>query len=354
MVRPFNQKIHFPDCTLTELCLGAVRTFHETSSPELDALLAKFRLNIFLPAHLIDLQKDLVYKRKNWGLLTNPDEPATVRMGNEVFQLHPLDRTKDEPNTRRSFDKILALMGESADWTNLPDFLGGLKTARRKIEGALCEKLVRKANEAGQMGIILDCLRRVEDTELGLWNIRVAREVMWGATARAVQGEWSQEAIEKGVKYAENVWEMMWDPRHAKPDVGSPRAQPEILGILVQMHAAKAALFGEGKDEVGAVQRFAALMLKHWGSADLRFEEGDWHKANYVLVMWSPVWHGMKMARKLLGEETPLGKSLVHKVEQELEPLLRKAQIMLEEAAPESRKRRGLIIFEELSNVPSL
>ncbi len=280
-------------------------------------------------------------------------------MGNEVHQLHPLDRTTDEPPTRKSFHRILDLMRESGDWKNLPGFLEGLKSAKRTVDEAMFQKLVRKANEAGQMGIILDCVRRVEGSGLSLSNIGVAREVMLGATARAIQGEWSEEAVNKAVQYAENIWEEIWDMKHAKVGEGSPRTQPEIIGILIQMHAAKVVLFGAGEDGVAVVQKYVALMLKHWEHAkfeetNVKGEDGKGHDANKILVLWSPVWHAIKMARKVMGEETPLAKILGRKLEEELEPLIQKSRLLLQEEAPYGPgPRRGLALFGELSNATS-
>lgn len=307
---------------------------------------------MFLPAQLIRLQQELVYRRNNWSILTS-DEPATVRLGNEVLQLRPLDRTKDEPNTRSSFNKVLALMEESGDWGNLPGFLEGLKTAGRKFEPGVFEKLVRKAVEAGKTGLVIECLKRVEATGLGLWDLGVAREVIWGATALALRGEWSKAAVEQGVRYAENVWNLMCDPKHGGVQKDHPKTRPEILGVLVQMHAVKAVLSGEGRDEAGIVQKYAQMMLRHWHQAELGLEEGNWVDANHKMVIWAPVLHGIKRARKVVGEQSALGILLGEKVDRELEPLLQKAQSSLRDAAPKAGKRRGLIISEELSRLPS-
>ena len=244
-------------------------------------------------------------------------------------------------------------MQESGDWRNLPGFLEGLKSAHRRLDGGQVEKMVRKCNEAGRMGVVLDCLRRVEGTGTGLWDVRVAREVVWGAAQRMVQGGWGEEAVGKAGKFAENVWELMWDERHARgaAEDGNSRTRPEVLGAMMQVHAAKVVLFGEGKDEAGLVNKYARLMLKSWDNAELGLEEGNWNDANYKLVMWAPVWHGMKMARKVLGEGSPLGKSLASKMDEEVEPLLAKAQDMLQKVTTEGKKWRGLSVYEEVLKV---
>lgn len=274
------------------------------------------------------------------------------------MQLYPLDHKRDEPPTWPSFHKILGLMNETGDWKNLPGFLEGLKTANRKIKSAQIERLVRKASEAGRQGIVHDCLRRVEGTGVGLWNVRVAREAMWGAVLRAMQGGWSEEAVEKAVKYADNLWELMWDPRHLQnetvgEDTLHPRFRPEILGVLMQLHATKAVMFGGGKDEGGLAMKYKELMLKSWGNADLSFDESDWQDANYKMLMWAPVWHGMKMMQRIEAERS--SKNIVGKetsdVNRDLEQVLQKSQQAVAKHPPQDGKRRGMKLYEDLSSV---
>lgn len=306
-----------------------------------------------MPAQLIRLQKDLVYKRSNWPLL-NSGEPATVRLGDEILPLRPLDRTKDETNSRAALNKVLTLMTESGGWSNLSGFLEGLKTAGRRLELGLFEKLVRRAVASGKTGLILECLKRVEATGLGLWDLAVTREVMWGATALAIQGEWSKGAVVKGVRYAENVWDMMCDPEYGTVQGEYPRTRPEILGLLLQIHATRAVLFDEGRDEAGMVAKYARMMLRHWDQGHLEADLNDWVDANHTMVIWAPVSHGMKLASKVLGKQAALGRLLAQKAEQDLEPLLQKAQILMMEAMPEDgSRRRGLVVSQELSTFPS-
>lgn len=274
-----------------------------------------------------------------------------MRLGDEVLQLHPLSHVQDEPNTRASFAKALDLMTETGDFKNLPGFLEGLKTARRSIKGYQLEKAVRRANESARQSIINDCLRRTEKTGLSLGDLRVAREVMWGATLRAMQKEWSQEGIEKGAKYADNLWELMHDSRHDEKMHGlkDAKRRPEVLGVLVQMSAARAKMGGD----TGVVERYASLMLKNWenGRAELNLEKGDWNDANYKLLMWAPVWHGIALAREVIGAQSLLGKRLGEKMSHDLEPLVKRCQDILSANAPPEGKRRGLNMYEKLSQV---
>lgn len=281
-----------------------------------------------------------------------------MRLGDEVLTLRPLDKTRDEPPTRSSFAKVVQLMGESGNWGNMAGFLEGLKVARRKLAGWQVEKMVRRANEGGNMGVVHDILRRVETTGVGLWDLNVCREVMMGAVLKGVQSGWSEEGVEKGVKYAENIWELMWDARHVEEQkkVGvNPRGRPEIIGVMVLMHAVKAAKLREGKDEGGMVEKYANLMLKRWENSrsDMVMDAEDWSDANYQLWIWAPARHGIEMARQVVGAESRLGKRLGQKLIQDLEPLMEKSQAIISAHAPEEGTRRGLKMYEDILQASS-
>ncbi|KAL9130255.1 MAG: hypothetical protein Q9217_001505 [Psora testacea] len=325
---------------------GPVPSFHPTPSAELDTLLSTFRSNIFLPAHLIHPQHTLLYKRKNHTLLTS-DEPATVKLGGEVHQLHPLDHQKDEPKTRSSFAKAMALMAETGDWRNLPPFLEGLKTARRAIKGWQFEKAVRLANESGKQGVVMECLRRVEETGMGLWDLGVAREAMWGAVWKVIQGNGSEEAVGRARRHAESVWELMWDAKHTENMGGETdvRRRPEVLGVLVLMHAM-------AKDKEAA-EKYAALMFKSWGNASLELQDGDWNDANHKLLMWAPVLAGMDTGNKLFGKGNPIGKTIVEKRKREVKPFVDRCLNVLGNDAMQGGKRRGVKLYEELTKLSS-
>lgn len=281
-----------------------------------------------------------------------------MRLGDEVLQLRPLDKRRDEPGTRGSIATVVRLMGESGEWGNLAGFLEGLKVARRKVAGWQVEKMVRRANEGGKQGVVMDVLRRVEKTGVGLWDVKVCREVMRGAVLKATRSGWSEEGIEKGVKYAENVWELMWDPRHVEEQkkVGmDPRGRPEIVGVMVLMHAVKAAKLEGGKDEEGMVEKYAEIMLKRWENSrsDMAVDAQDWSDANYKLSIWAPVWYGTRMARQVVGAGSPLGKRLEEKLIQDLEPLVQKSQAIVLAHTPEEGVRRGLKMYEDILQASS-
>ena len=250
-------------------------------------------------------------------------------------------------------------MSDIGDWKNFPAWLEGLKTAKRSVKGDQMEKMVRKACESGRVGVVNECLRRVERTGLGLWDLRVSRECMWGVVATCVQSGWSEEGVHRAARYAENVWELMADPRHAEKMTieTDPKRRPEILGILVLVHACKIAMFEDATDKDGTVRKFTELMLGHWKNTELKSDEKAsididvqtlmWD-INYKMLLWAPVWRAAIVAQKVLGP-SKLGKELGMKLSQELEPFLQNGRSILSARPPAGGKRRGLKMFEELS-----
>lgn len=252
---------------------------------------------------------------------------------------------------RPAFIKVVKLMAETGEWRNLPGFLEGLKTAGRRIKVGQMGMMVRKACEGGGASVVIDCLRRVERTGLGLWELEIARECMLGAVVRCVQSGWTAEGVERGAKFADQVWELMADPRHTERMARDtdPKRRPEILGVLLLMHSCRVLLAGEAEHERDHVKKYTELMLKQWDNKDLNFEDGDWHEANHTMQAWAPVWRGMIMAKKVLGSSAP--PELEAKLSNELEPLMQRCQAILSAHSPEGGTRRGLKIYEELSQV---
>lgn len=247
-------------------------------------------------------------------------------------------------------------MGETGDWGNMAGFLEGLKVAKRKLKGWQLEKMIRRANDGGKQGVVYDMLRRADKTGVGLWDLGVCREVMRGAVLHGTQRGWSKDGVEKGVRYAESIWELMWESKHRdeQKKVGvDPRGRPEIIGVMVLMHAVKAAKFRGANNEGAMVGKYAELMLERWqNSRDVMGVDGkDWSDANYKLLIWAPVWQGMKLAQQVVGAGTPLGKRLGEKLSQDVEPLLQKSQAIISGHPLEEGTRRGLKMYEYMVQV---
>ncbi len=124
------------------------------------------------------------------------------------------------------------------------------------------------------------------------------------------------------------------------------RKAPEVVGVMVEMEASR--MVKGGGDRKGELEGWVERLLGVWARGDMELLEGDWSDANQKLLRWAPVWHGMVLARRVLWEESRLGKELGDKVEKDLEPVLNKAREMVAENAPEKGIRRGLKMYEQL------
>ena len=263
---------------------------------------------------------------------------------------------RDNPSMRRSLAKVLDLMEETGGnaWENLPGLLVGLKRSRWHLPGWQQQKLVRRACFAKQEGMIVQCIRQVDLTGLSMKEPGAVMEIMRAALRRAQDGEWGKEGLQRGVKFAESVWWLMQEEKQTQLGLNDPMRNPELAGIMVLLHAAKAVKYGEKKDVEGHVARYVEILLAQWKNADLTSVERHKFDANQKLVGWAPVLHGMKMARQVLGEESDVGKELGIKLEREVEPMLEKARQVILTRMPQEGSRRGLKLYEELSVLSSV
>ncbi|MCJ1467885.1 hypothetical protein MMC07_006510 [Pseudocyphellaria aurata] len=332
---------------------GHLPTFQPTSSPALNDLLSTFRNNVFLPAQLSPHQRNLIYRTKNHHLLKG-EEPATAMIGSEVVQMVPLNRFRDEPGTNSSLAKVLDLMDEAGGdaWQNLPEFLMGLKSSKRKLTGNQIEKIARRACQAKQEGLVKQCCLRPNDTGLAFWQIGVVRELMWAAFRRAHDGGWEGDGLKGGLKFAEDLWILLQDPWDRKlkrnPSINAMH-RPEIVGVMVQLHAAKLASLGKGEDETKNLKKYVKILLAIWDNAELGLPK-DSNDANHKLLMWTPVWYGMRTARQLLSNDHEMRHELGMKLAHEIEPVLQHARDLELARPPQEGIRRGAKLYDALSN----
>lgn len=253
------------------------------------------------------------------------------------------------------------LCKEGRDWAQLVAFFEGLRDAGRRVKGKQVEMVVRRCCDAGRGGVVVEMLQRVERTGVRLGDLAVCREVMRGlGVERAVQGAFGEEAVGEAARWVEGAWVMLSEERHVDQGTrkvhGDPKIVPDVVGIVLWARALRSMLLDGMKDEDGKVKRGAEMLLAVWQRFEPESDEvkDDWRRhQNNNLIMWTPVWHGMKMARKILGETTPLGRDLRTVMTRDLEPLLENASKVVSENSKENGgvRRRGLTVYNELSKI---
>lgn len=332
--------------------LGSLPTFQDTYSDELDELLSKFRSNVFLPAYLPKVQRDLVYRRKNKHLLTG-DEPATVRIGDEVLQMVPLDRMRDEPKMRTSLHRIIQLMREIRDYRNLTPFMIGCRNSRRLLTRNFIERAVRTACEQGEEVAIMDCLKPAEKTGLKLCHYNIAETLISRATWIAVDHDWTEQGVQEALDFAESLWIMMQDPKQIEARKPNPMNNLTVVGVMVQLHAVKALKFNGQEGAPGEVVEYTQRLLTLWNKPTFSFEKGRSIDADIRLRSWAPIWHGMKLAREVSGITKEMREELGTRVK-EVESALEAAREFFQSNSKSDQKlnydRRGVKLYEKLSS----
>lgn len=245
-------------------------------------------------------------------------------------------------------------MREPHDWDNMPGFLAGLHAAKRRVAGGLVEKMVRRANEHGRQGTVMECVRRSATTGLVLEEMRVVREVMWGTRLRARQAGWSEEGVGKGLKQAEQVLELLEDPKHSSRkglDGVHFSKMPDVVGGVLELAAARAVRYADGKDDDGkvAVYATATVMGLRTQTPNADLDASHWYEANYELQRWAPVLHGLRLAVTVLKDKPRLAQD-VRNSAAKLEEVVSRARDIVVANTSQDRTRRGLMVYDDISS----
>ena len=239
----------------------------------------------------------------------------------EDFQLEHIDKAVDVPNTRKGIFKALHLMQDKRDWDNLPRFLTGLNQAGRNPATFQLFMMVTKAAESGRLAVILECARRVSETGFDLRNPLLVNKIVAKIRNAAMASDWDVKETKRALAWVEMVSVMLEDKRHAGGRVIShnddPRTSPELIGILLELSAIRAARHLGGKDEDGKVAEYASRLL----SLPLNLEPAakspdnleDIYIANRWLCSVVPIVHGMKVAETVLDSSSEMAEKLKQK-----------------------------------------
>ena len=104
-------------------------------------------------------------------------------------------------------------------------------------------------------------------------------------------------------------------------------------------------------DQAIKVEKYATRMLQLAEHADLDLDAENWWDASLKLQMWAPARWGMKLAIRVLGEESLTAKRLAEALRADVEPLVSKARADVLEYGPRDRKVRGLKLYEDLEGM---
>lgn len=225
---------------------------------------------------------------------------------------------------------------------------------------------MRRACKQGKEGLIMQCMKQVERTGLSLWDAGAAREMMLASLRRANEARWTKNGVAGALKFAEAVWSLMQDPRHALPKkrdgLVDPMSRPEIVGILLQLHSANALHQlpdPPSSKHMSAVRSYATMVLVQLSLLDPSelsltppplpssassppiIPKEIFNAANEKAYLYSPLAHGMRLTLELLTTITPSAENVnllrtqLQQRSTQLDNLLEECKSVLEKKAVE-------------------
>lgn len=249
------------------------------------------------------------------------NDPFFVDIGDESIQLHPLDMTKDIPNSWASLKQAMELFGDDpTEWTNLLSLLEGFHLSGKKWSSLQWEIIARTAGDAGMAHILIEAVRRASRTGFVLHDTRIVREVMWACINKALLGGDGAASSIKAASYAANICDALEQDEHCgRPDQrakdvmvrhGDPRRQPDIIGAQLYLTAQYADRYQDGIDAGDQVKKLTLRLVPNLTndphvSRTKKPERLPGKEAEYQLHRWSPVLKGLMLSEKILRSKLP-------------------------------------------------
>jgi hypothetical protein len=291
-----------------------IPTFHESSSPELDTTLATLRSKHFVPGYLDSHQRHLIFGTKNRKNLH--DNPQSVEIGDEEIPLTWMDRRTDIPSRKALIRQALLLMEKSGGnrkaWSNLPAMMVGLTHIGANLDERTMEMIVRKTIAAGRLDVIIQCLEQSRFTGMTLKREEILRNVVWGLHSQAQRDGWSEGAVRKGLAEARQLSLMLEAQEHGSGKIltrDDPRQRAEIIGVFLELAAVNAYQHQDKTDIGGVVAAYTTRLLSCIGE---KAQPASFAPPTtgpvYEMLHGVPIWHGLKLAQKVLGNNTPMAK----------------------------------------------
>lgn len=346
---------------------GNVVTFSKTSNAELDGLLHEMQQKIILPSMLPLFQRKKIFRERYKEKLEL--EPIEIEIDGQRIKFRYLDFRKGEvPNTRKIFFQALDSMKTKEDWQKLPKLLEALQhNARRRFEVSDWPKIVRKAGFSGNLGPVIESVKKPERTGFKLDMSEKVQEIMTFIVWEAAEAGWTISSLQTALKSAERILEILQeegheirkrDKEHAEliKNRFSLRRDPQVLAtplFLAAMLAVK-----HGKTEHGdKMRRYAQVIVSLWpenkGLLELHPHEAYvdvegtaylMEKNKFVLAA-APILKGFDLALEGLSPD------LASQIELRRDPLAAEVRNALD--AQDLKKGRGQYLYEKCFLEPS-
>ena len=256
----------------------------------------------------------------------------------------------EERPTSEDFRTAVNLMKTRADWDNLVPLLSGMKASSRPIPPQRWDWLVRKTCEAGMANVVLRCAKQSARTGLELQLVGPVKKLYQAFHAAAQAADFKGPIVADTLKQAKQAAFLITLPKKKPVSIEQdPARQPGIIGVLLELSAARSLDTSGGKDESGEVVAYASRVLDTWVLGNFNFEHHtEWSPANNKLQEMIPLWHGMKLALQVeeVGADEHLRTNLTARVE-ELASKIEAASKRVSDAGS-SHLPKGLKLSQEM------
>lgn len=340
---------------------GSVITFSKTSNAELDGLLHEMQQKIILPSVLPLAQRKKVFRERYKEKLEL--EPIEIEIDGKRIKFRYLDYRKGEvPTTRKIFFQALDSMKTKEDWQQLPKLLEALQyNARRKFEVSDWPKIVRKAGFSGNLGPIIEAVKRPERTGFKLDMSEKVQEIMTFIVWEAAEAGWSISSLNTALKSAERILEVLAGEGHEPHTPDKERAElikdrfplrrdPQVLATPLFLTAMLAVRHGK-TEHADKMRRYAEVIVGLWpegkGLLELHPHEAyvDVEGTKYLMeknkfvLAASPILKGFDLAMEGLSSD------LASQIKLRRDPLAAEVRGALE--SDDMKKGRGKYLYDK-------
>ena len=382
---------------------GTLAAFPPTSSPELDAIITKFRETVFLPNHLNTAYRDMIYRPSQHYYLTGEEpikvdialrpavhgqlmpEPASptpskrqdaasekkdpskvprakaphihpmkkAKPARETFTLQPLRIDTDIPNTRVNYLQMLKLITTPADFAIVPEFLHELRIANLPVTPAMLAKTARRAAELDRVDVIMQLFQSINTISIRINHPEIVREVMSGIVRHAINGYWTEKRLDQALGYADTILIMLQDERHLVESVERSASHlPQVWGTAVALEAVRQLRYGPrapAPHRTHSLTTLAESFLERFSPAGLPAADTKWSVQNQWLGDWAPTVVGVRLTIRVLGDSDPVAKKLAAALSA-MEQSVKTAAAVVSEATEAGRSRRGLEMLQDMES----
>ncbi|KAJ6784971.1 hypothetical protein PWT90_01770 [Aphanocladium album] len=258
----------------TTTARGIQGRFIETENAELNQVLKTIQEKNIFPAYLPEPKRKIVFNpRKTTFLQSNP---IIIEVDGVEHRFSTIDAMKGIPNSKKTFNEAMRLMETPEDWENLPILLAGYQKSNIALHNKHFGKIIRRAEETGNIYTVIECAKQVEKTGFKLKTHEMAVRLLAAINDKIVHN--GAAATEQAVKWMEVTLDLLYrHERLAQKDVTADKGihKSQVAHGLVLFTRASAVSTKQAAGEDAAAELIllkdqVEVLKSQWKSIDLK------------------------------------------------------------------------------------